>query len=112
MAQTKDFSIDENATFGFALTYEDSNGDPVNLTGYSARLSIAADYDTDPVLALTQAAGITITPLTGRLDIAVTPAQTLLLPSKGVYDLVIQSGSGVVTRLIEGTIKVNKGVTA
>jgi hypothetical protein len=112
MAQTKDFSIDENATFGFALTYTDSNDVAVNLTGYTARLSIATDYDSTPALTLTQAAGITITPATGRLDIAITPAQTLLLPSKGVYDLVIQSGSGVITRLIEGSIKVNKGVTA
>jgi hypothetical protein len=37
MASEVNFTLDQGSTFSLSCTYKDSNGNPVNLTGYSAR---------------------------------------------------------------------------
>lgn len=82
---------------------------PVDLAGYSARLQIrATDQATgDPLLSLTSSAGITINntdkTITVTISATVTAAMTF---ATGVYELEMESGSGVVTTLLSGNVTV------
>ena len=38
------FVIEQGATLNFELQYKDSNGDPIDLSGYTGRMEIASNY--------------------------------------------------------------------
>lgn len=113
MADNYQISIDQGATYSLALTYKDSNGTAINLTGYTAAMQIRTSYDSSTtVVSLTSSSGIVITAATGLLTITITSIQTAALtPGTYVYDLEITSGSGVVSRLIQGSVMVSAEVT-
>ena len=61
MADNYKISIDQGATYSLALTYKDSAGAAINLTGYTAAMQIRSSYEsTTTVLSLTSSAGIVI----------------------------------------------------
>jgi len=107
------FEIEQGATFTRTIVYQDSAGNPVNLTGYTARTQGRATYQSNAYLfSLTSspAAGITITPLVGQIDITISATDTGNLPVGGVYDLEIVNGS-VVTRLLQGSFTLSSEAT-
>jgi hypothetical protein len=113
LADNYQISIDQGATYSLALTYKDSNGTAINLTGYTAAMQIRTSYESSStVVSLTSSSGIVITAATGLLTINITSNQTAALtPGTYVYDLEITSGAGVVTRLIQGSVMVSAEVT-
>lgn len=105
------FSIDQGRDFAFTAYWQDPTTAPINLTGYTATFSLAADYAQTPIVTLTAGSGITITPLLGEVDVTLTGAQTDLLTGSGyVAELVLTSGSGYETSLLKGYIGVSKKV--
>lgn len=106
------FIIDQGSTWTLQLVYNDSNGDPVNLTGYTAEMQIRKKFNSDTaVLTLsTSNGGITIVPLTGTLNLLATDEQTAIEPGFYVYDLELNIG-GTRTRLIQGQVTVSGEVT-
>ena len=114
MAATRNIGIDQYATFTIGIGYKDAQGDPVDLTGYTAAMQIR-DSAAVVLLSLSttptaNGSVLTVTPLTGTIDVTITDEDTATL-TNGVYDLVITDGSGNKTRLIEGKVVVNPGVT-
>jgi hypothetical protein len=104
------------ATFQRAVVWRAQNKDPIDITGYDCVLSIKRKK-TDQVALLTltstPAAGIAIGGTDGTVGITITAAQTEALGvGTFVYDLELDDGSGVITRLIEGTVEVTRGVTS
>lgn len=101
------------STFSKTLTYSVS-ASPVNLTGWTARLQVRQKHtSTTKLLDLTTSnGGITLGGAAGTITILATATQTAALPD-GVwrYDLELVSGSGAVTRLVEGTFAVTPEVT-
>lgn len=92
-------------------------GDPlaaVNLTGYTARLHArAALADVATLFELTtENGGIVLGGIAGTIRLLITDLATSALSfEKGVYDLELVSGAGVVTRLLEGRVLLSKEVT-
>lgn len=86
---------------------------PVNLTGYTAALQLRSlPSDPTAVLSLTTGSGITLTPLTGQIDIHATATQTRDIDEGTYYyDLEITNLSGIVTRVAQGQIIVSAEVT-
>ena len=120
MAEQHDIEMDQGASFDLQVQYTDTAGTAIDLTGYTCRLQIrrnVADHEEaaglDPVLDLTSSpvAGLTLTPGTGTIAIALTDEQTQALDGTYVYDLKMESGAGKVTRLIEGSILIKPEVT-
>lgn len=109
-----DFKIEQGSTFRLDVSYRDSNGDPINLSGYTARMQ-ARPTPTSSTIYInisTTLGGVTITPAIGLITLALSATQTAALDfSTARYDLEIQSSTGVVTRLIEGTITLSREVT-
>jgi hypothetical protein len=106
-------TMDQGAQWTLTVVYDDSNGNPIDLTGYTARMQVRRKFDSPTaVLTLdTGGQGIVITPLTGTLALTATTGQTGLVEGGiYVYDLEITNG-GVVTRLIQGNMTVRPQVT-
>lgn len=116
MAVAYNVVIDQGADWFLDVNYDNPNGTPVNLTGYSAALQVRS-LPTSPtaVLSLTSAVGggITITALTGLVSIHATAVQTRAIDEGTYYyDLEItDTFTGVVTRLVQGQAVVSAEVT-
>ena len=107
-------NIEQGATFTRTITWKDSTGAPVNLTGYTARMQIRERVESSTALvSLTSSSGITLGGVAGTIVITITSTQTDSLPNmkKGVYDLELVSSGGVVTRLLQGEVVVSPQVT-
>ena len=102
----------QGATYSLTVTYQDSDGVAIDITGYSARMPFRYGGKTGAcAIELTNIAGITITPLEGKLVIAVTAAQTALLKTTMYYNLEIYTALDAdVVRLLDGTATVNTEV--
>lgn len=106
------------ATFDYTLTWaEDST--PVNLTGYSARMQARRSYtESAYVFELTSSSGITLGGSAGTIALLYSATNTATVgttlantKTQLVYDLELVSGTGVVTRLVQGVITVWPEVT-
>ena len=108
-----DITIEQGATFTMSLTWKDSTGSPVNLTGYTARMQVRTNYEAESTLVSLTSSGGDIT-LGGALGtiavtIAATATQSLQL-DEAVYDLELVNGA-TVTRLIQGRAIISREVT-
>lgn len=111
--------IAAGATFKLSFFVKNSDGSAVDLTGATARMQLRRQY-TSPTAALSltssPAAGLSITPLAGRVDIEISESQTRALSSSSVndryvYDAEVVLPSGEVLRPLEGTALVSPEVT-
>jgi hypothetical protein len=112
MAETYNYTIDQGADWFLSIQYKDSAGAAINLTGYTAAMQFRPVASNVTSLNLTSSSGITITAATGTLAIHITAVQSAaLLATQYEYELEITSGSGVVTRLIQGLAAVDGQLT-
>jgi hypothetical protein len=116
MALGNQFNIDvkQGATFQLTITWKDSAGTAIDLTGYTARAQARLTYDTSTtIFSLTSSSGITLGGAAGTIAIVIAAGTTATLaaPWSGVWDLELVSGAGIVTRLLEGTANVSPEVT-
>lgn len=114
MAQTYDITIDQGATFSFAFTWKDANGDRVDLTGYSAKMQIREYYSSStPVLELSTTDGsITLGGTSGVVTVTASDEATRdIAIDSGVYDIELYSPLGTTKRLIQGKVTISPEVT-
>lgn len=112
----KDFIIYQGATWRHTLTWKtgDVEPQPVDLTGYSARMKACRRNSTNatPFIALTtENGGITLGGSEGTITLQLSAQATAALNENGVYDLELEDGNGVVTRLLMGSIVISKEIT-
>ena len=108
-----DITIEQGATFQMNLTWKDSTGSPVNITGYSARMQVRENYESESTLvSLTSSGGdIVLGGALGTIAITITASATQSLQlEEAVYDLELVSGA-TVTRLIQGRAIISREVT-
>jgi hypothetical protein len=118
------FVIEQGSTLNLELKYTNSNGNPINLTGYSGRMQIRPSVASSTVyISLSsslQADGTglnfsgsngTTPPSSGSIGVYISANSSSLLNfDTGVYDLEIVSGS-FVSRILEGQVKLSLNVT-
>lgn len=105
--------MDQGSVWDLEITYQDPNGVPINLTGFTAKMQLRKEYNSTvaDLTLTTGGGGIVITGATGTIDISATAVQTGVLdPTYYVYDLELTSGSNI-SRLIQGQITVAEQVT-
>jgi hypothetical protein len=115
------FVIEQGSTLNFSIVYNDSNGQPVDLSQYSAKMQIRQTYSSPPLLTLSSSLNADGTGLnmssavSGTIGIYIASCTSSLLTfNEALYDLDIISGSGncpVVNRILEGKVKLSKEVT-
>jgi hypothetical protein len=120
------FTIEQGSTLNFELQYKNSSGSAINLSGYGGKMQIKSNYaDNSPTIYLTlssslQADGTGLnfsgsngsTPTaSGSIGVFISAdTSSLLTFDTALYDLEITSGS-IVTRILEGQVKLSKEVT-
>lgn len=104
---------DQGATFERLLTIEESSGDPMNLTGFTARMQVRPEIEsTDVLVELTTANGrLVLGGAAGTIAMSLSPAITATIDRDGFYDLEIISSGGAVHRVLRGRFLVNLEVT-
>ena len=116
MAAKYDLHIDQGSTFTRDFIYEDEDGAPQNLAGYSARMMIRKAKTSlgEPTFDSNDAAGaLVVTGAEGKVTLTLTDDVTQALPApfEGFYDIELDDGSGVITRLIQGRVFIDPNVT-
>ena len=104
---------DQGATFTRTITWTNTAGSPVNLTGYTARMSLRVTYtDSTVALSLTTENGrITLGGVAGTITLNVDATTMAALSAKSyVYDLELVNGANV-TRLLQGSFVNSPEVT-
>jgi len=106
------FSINQGETFAKQITWRDSAGDLINLTGYTAQMHLKrAAKDLNSLFELTNAnSRITLGGAAGTIALSISAADTAALSGEYVYDLELINGT-VVKRLLQGRILIDAEVT-
>ena len=102
----------QGANFDYQLTWT-VGGSAVNLTGYTSRMQVREAVDSTAVaFSLVSGTGITLGGTAGTIALsAVATATAGIAAGQYVYDLELVSGTGYVTRLVEGNFVVYAEVT-
>lgn len=106
-------TAEAGATFRLSLVWRDPDGDPIDLTTYTARMQVrVSPADDDPLVSLTTGSGITLGGAAGTIDITVAATATDDWDEgRYRYDIEMVSAGGIVTRLLEGPFIVRPEVT-
>ena len=111
MAAVANLRIDQGASFSSDVTVTNSDGNAVDLAGYTAEAKLASSYGSSTYVSFTTQ--IAADTSTGVISISLTDTQTTSLsaPARYVYDVYItKTSDSTVTRVIEGIITVNPKV--
>lgn len=108
--------VDQGETWRLTLRLTDHDtGDPLDLTGYTARMQVRESTTSpSPLVSLTSApgGGITITPSTGTLALFIADDVTASWQWRyGMYGLEIESPGSDTTPLLKGEVEVSAEVT-
>ena len=112
-------TFEQGTSFDMVYTWTDANGNPIDLTGYQAKLIVATDLINKTQILLfssgddgTPNTSITLGGAAGTVEVqAEASATTAMTFSTGVYALIVQDGSGTTTKLLEGAIGLNLGLS-
>lgn len=113
-AAVYNFTLEQGTTYDQTLTWKTQADVPINLTGSTARMQLRQSPESSTALLnlTTENGGITLGGSAGTVRLLITATQTALLTfNVAVYDLEIVSSSGVVTRLMKGSITLDPEVT-
>lgn len=94
------YSIHQGSRWERVVTYVDEDGNAINLTDYTARMT--ARLKNDLTFEITTTSGIVIDGLAGKLTLTLDATQTsgLDASSKHVYDLVLIPPSGAANAIV------------
>ena len=106
----KNFTVQRRADFPLRLTFKDSTGSAINLTGYT----VAAQVYDDPRSTKYADFTVTYTNRTGGIvDISLSDTDTAnFTPNVLKYDVLLTDGSGNKEYYLEGTLFISEGYTA
>lgn len=108
MAVYSNLTIDQGASFSANIDVTDSDGDALNLDGYSVEGQIRKTYSSTTAVDFTASI---INASAGVVQISLSATQTNNMKAgRYVYDVEINSG-GTITRVVEGQVEVTPGVT-
>jgi hypothetical protein len=110
MAVLSNLSVDQGSDFSAEVVVEDSTGDTANLTGYTGAGQIRKTYTSSTKVDF----GVVVTNATnGLLTLTLANAVTNAMKAgRYVYDVEItKTSNGEKTRVVEGQLIINPGVT-
>ena len=111
MAIIANIFIDQGADFSITVNVADVDGTTLDLAGYTAAAQIRKTYESSSSSASFTTA-ISNPTTDGQVTLSLTDTVTnALSPGRYVYDLVVTSGGGLKTRVVEGQAVVTPGVT-
>jgi hypothetical protein len=108
MATKANLVIDQGTTYITDLNLTDENGDPLNLTGYSANSQIRKHYTSSNSVVFSTS----INAVAGVITLSLSANQTAnIVSGRYVYDVELTDASNSVSRIVEGIVTVTPQVT-
>ena len=115
MAINRDIHIDRSETWDdFSFTWKDDDGNPYNLTGFTAKMQVRPNAKSSRVILelTTENGGISIGGETGKVSFLVSREDLLeITDANGEYDLVLFSAGGIPDCLFRGRVTFGPAVT-
>ena len=109
MATISNLYIDAGADYSIIITANQSNGDPLNLTGFTVKSQIRKSYASPTAYDFTTSL---YAAAAGKIRLSLTATQTSAIkPGRYLYDVEITSGSGEKRRVLEGIIIITPEIT-
>lgn len=99
-------SLKQGVSFEKILTMRDSNGNPVNLTGYTAKMKIKRSTKSETIYELnTTNNRIQLGGTSGNITLTLTAAETASVPfGRYIYDLILTDSLGKTYEFATGQI--------
>lgn len=109
MAIISNLYIDAGSTYSNIITVAASNGQALNLTGYTVRSQLRKSYQSSVAFPFEA----TIHDGTGgKIRLQLTDEQSAAIPAgRWLYDVEITSPLGATTRVVEGIVTVSPQIT-
>lgn len=112
MALPLNFPVDRGSDFEAELTLREDDGSPINLNNFVIEAKFSKNYVTTEKVSFTVSA---IDLSAGKIKIKLSPSQTAAMKlHRYVYDVKVTAPlnqGGAKTRVLEGLLYVNPGVT-
>jgi hypothetical protein len=109
MATISNLYIDAGSTYSNIITVTSSNGQPLDLTGYSVASQLRKSYQSSQAFTFTSSI---FNAAQGKIRLQLTDLQSQAIPAgRWLYDVEITSASGSKTRVVEGIATVNPQIT-
>ena len=106
----KNFTVDRRADFPIKLTFKDSTGSAINLTGYTVAAQV---YDESRSTKYADWTVAYTDRVNGIVDISLTDTQTATFtPSILFYDVLLTEPGGSKNYYLEGKLFISEGYTA
>lgn len=106
-----DLEAKQGDTFSLAFAYQEDDGTPIDVTGYTAEFSLAVAPGGSPSFTYTDDDYITVGTTDGLFTVSIPPAQTRLWEHRRYsYEITVVDTSDVKTTLFEGKLSIRPEV--
>lgn len=108
MAIKANLLIDQGTDYVTSINLTDSDGNIVELSGYTANGQIRKTYSSSNAVNF----GLSLEEANGVVRLSLTDSQTAnLTAGRYVYDVIVTSSANVTSRIVEGIVTVTPRVT-
>ena len=109
MATVSNLFVDAGSDYSNIITLAASNGQLLNLTGYTVASQMRKSYSSTTAYAFV--ADI-YSALNGQVRLRISAASSSVIPAgRWLYDVEITSSSGATTRVLEGIVTITSQIT-
>jgi len=109
MATVSNLFVDAGANYSNIITVAASNGQPLDLTGYTVASQMRKSYQSSTAYNFTASI---YNAATGKVRLQLSDTQSAAIPAgRWLYDVEITSPSGTKTRVVEGIVTVSPQIT-
>lgn len=109
MATVTNLYVDQGAFFRTYVTVANTNGTPLDLTGFTAASQMRKSYQSTTAYNFTTSIS---NPTQGRVRVELLSEQSRVIPAgKYLYDIEVTSPTGERTRVVEGIVLINPEIT-
>lgn len=108
MATKANLFVDQGATFSTTVNLTDSDGNPIDLSGYTGAAQMRKSYTSSTSVAFV----VTLDELNGTITLGLTANTTAnIAGGRYLYDVELTDSTNAVSRVFEGIVTVNPNIT-
>jgi hypothetical protein len=109
MATVSNLFVDAGSNYSNIITVAASNGQSIDLTGYSVASQMRKSYQSSTAYNFTASV---YSAASGKVRLQLTDIQSAAIPAgRWLYDVEITSPTGTKTRVVEGIVTVSPQIT-